>query len=89
MEDSPCAKAWNRGSWLRTKVFYATCNVSGRMCSMIINGGSCENVVSQELIQKLNLRTEFLSQKKKKKELKSTFTLTSFLGLKGNDLKVA
>ena len=58
------------------------------MCSMIINGGSCENVVSQELIQKLNLRTEFLS-KKKKKELKSTFTLTSFLGLKGNDLKVA
>ena len=89
MEDSPCAKAWNRGSWLRTKVFYATCNVSGRMCSMIINGGSCENVVSQELIQKLNLRTEFLSKKKKKKELKSTFTLTSFLGLKGNDLKVA
>ena len=56
---------------------------------MIINGGSCENVVSQELIQKLNLRTEFLSKKKKKKELKSTFTLTSFLGLKGNDLKVA
>ena len=34
---------------------------------MIINGGSCENVVSQELIQKLNLRTEFLSKKKKKR----------------------
>lgn len=57
---------------------------------MIINGGSFENVVSQELIQKLNLRTEFLSRKKKeRKELKSTLTLTSFLGLKGNDLKVA
>ena len=40
------------------------------MCSVIINGGSCENVVSQELIQKLNLRTEFLGKKEKKKKKK-------------------
>ena len=32
--------------WLRTNIFYITCSIGGRVCSMIIDGGSCETVVS-------------------------------------------
>lgn len=44
--------------WLRTNIFYTTCSIGGRVCNMIIDGGSCENVVSQEVVDKLNLKTE-------------------------------
>ncbi|KAG5567817.1 hypothetical protein RHGRI_003110 [Rhododendron griersonianum] len=44
--------------WLRTNIFYTTCNVGGRVCKMIIDSGSCENVVSQEVVDKLQLKLE-------------------------------
>ena len=44
--------------WLRTNIFYTTCSIGGRVCSMIIDGGSCENVVSQEVVNKLKLTTQ-------------------------------
>ena len=44
--------------WLRTNIFYTTCSVDGRVCNMIIDGGSCENVVSQEVVDKLKLPTQ-------------------------------
>ena len=44
--------------WLRTNIFYTTCSIGGRVCSMIIDGGSCENVVSQEVVDKLRLATQ-------------------------------
>ncbi|KAK4581406.1 hypothetical protein RGQ29_024882 [Quercus rubra] len=43
---------------LRTNIFYTTCSIGGRVCSMIIDGGSCENVVSQEVVDKLRLATQ-------------------------------
>ena len=44
--------------WLRTNIFYTTCNIGGRVCNMIIDGGSCENMISQDVVDKLNLKTE-------------------------------
>ncbi|XP_065620600.1 uncharacterized protein LOC136063732 [Quercus suber] len=44
--------------WLRTNIFYTTCSIGGRVCSMIIDGASCENVVSQEVVDKLRLATQ-------------------------------
>lgn len=51
-------KPRNEHDWLRNNVFYTTCNVGGKVCNMIIDGGSCENVVSQEVIDKLKLIAE-------------------------------
>ena len=32
--------------WLMRNIFYTTCNIGGRVCSLVIDGGSCENVIS-------------------------------------------
>jgi hypothetical protein len=44
--------------WLRTNIFHTTCTVTGKVCKMIIDSGSCENVVSEEVVQKLQLKTD-------------------------------
>jgi hypothetical protein len=44
--------------WLRTNIFHTTCTVADKVCKMIIDSGSCENVVSDEAVQKLQLKTE-------------------------------
>lgn len=44
--------------WLRTNIFHTTCTVADKVCKMIIDNGSCENVVSKEAIQKLQLKTD-------------------------------
>ncbi|XP_068638446.1 uncharacterized protein [Aristolochia californica] len=38
--------------WLRTNVFHTTCTVADKVCKMIIDSGSCENVVSEEVVKK-------------------------------------
>ena len=44
--------------WLRTNIFYTIYNIERRFCNLIINGGSCENVVSQKVVNKLKLTTQ-------------------------------
>jgi hypothetical protein len=44
--------------WLRTNVFQSTCTISGKVCRFIVDSGSCENVVSEEVVRKLHLATE-------------------------------
>jgi hypothetical protein len=44
--------------WMRTNTFHTTCIVADKVCKMIIDCGSCENVVSEETIQKLQLKTD-------------------------------
>ncbi|KAE8707521.1 Detected protein of unknown function [Hibiscus syriacus] len=34
--------------WLRINIFYTTCTVADKVCKMIIDNGSCKNVVSEE-----------------------------------------
>ncbi|XP_071704568.1 uncharacterized protein [Rutidosis leptorrhynchoides] len=52
----------NDSLWLRNNIFRTKVTAKGKICMMIIDGGSCENVVSQEMVDKLDLPTEPLSE---------------------------
>lgn len=39
----------------RENLFHTRCQVQGKVCSVIIDGGSCSNVASTELVEKLGL----------------------------------
>ena len=41
----------------RENTFHTRCTTQGKICSLIINGGSCANVVSLSMIEKLGLQT--------------------------------
>jgi predicted RNA-binding Zn-ribbon protein involved in translation (DUF1610 family) len=43
--------------WVRSSLFHTTCSIGGRVCSLVIDGGSCENVVAEEVVEKLGLKT--------------------------------
>ncbi|XP_026451046.1 uncharacterized protein LOC113351241 [Papaver somniferum] len=45
-------------SWLRKNIFQTTCNIEDKVCRLIVDSGSCENVVSDEAVRKLKLPTE-------------------------------
>ena len=45
-------------SWLRTNIFRTRCPSGGKVCQIIIDGGSCENMVSREMVEKLGLQCE-------------------------------
>jgi hypothetical protein len=40
---------------LRENIFHTRCHIQNKVCSMIIDGGSCANVSSDTLVKKLNL----------------------------------
>ncbi len=39
----------------REQLFYARCKVGGKVCSLIVDSGSCTNVASKEMVDKLKL----------------------------------
>ena len=41
----------------RENIFHIRCHINNKVCSMIIDGGSCTNVASTTLVEKLNLLT--------------------------------
>jgi len=41
----------------RENIFHTRCHINNKVCSMIIDGGSCTNVGSTTLVEKLNLPT--------------------------------
>lgn len=41
----------------RENIFYTRCKVQDKVCGLIIDGGSCVNVVSKYMVDKLNLQT--------------------------------
>nr|GEX07545.1 putative reverse transcriptase domain, zinc finger, CCHC-type, aspartic peptidase domain protein [Tanacetum cinerariifolium] len=41
--------------WLRTNIFRTHCTAKGKICTVIIDGGSCENMVSTTMVEKLGL----------------------------------
>lgn len=47
----------NTADWLRNNIFQSTCTIGGKVCKFVIDSGSCENVVSEEVVTKLNLAT--------------------------------
>ena len=38
----------------RENIFQAGCLISGKLCSLIIDGGSCTNMASARLVSKMN-----------------------------------
>ena len=42
----------------RENLFYTRCMVQGKVCSLIIDGGSCVNVASETMVKKLGLKTQ-------------------------------
>ena len=48
----------DENEWLRGNIFHSTCSILGKVCKLVIDGGSCENVVRQEAVDKLGLKTE-------------------------------
>ena len=40
----------------RENIFHSRCTVEAKVCSLIIDGGSCANVVSLSMIEKLGLQ---------------------------------
>ncbi|KAG5533437.1 hypothetical protein RHGRI_027564 [Rhododendron griersonianum] len=45
-------------SWLRNNIFQSTCTIGGKVCKLVIDSGSCENVIAEEVVKKLELSTE-------------------------------
>lgn len=43
---------------LRTNIFHTICTVTFKVYKMIINSGSCKNMVSEEVVQKLQLKID-------------------------------
>ncbi len=43
-------------SWLGINIFWTRCTSKGNVCQVIVLGGSCENIISKEMVQKLNLQ---------------------------------
>ena len=63
--------------WLRNNIFHTRCTSHGKVCNVIIDGGSCENVVAATMVEKLKLKTEDHPEPYKLQWLR-----------KGNDVKV-
>ena len=40
------------------QIFYTWCTIGGKVCELIIDGGSCTNVASMTLIDKLQVPTK-------------------------------
>ena len=44
--------------WLRKNIFHTRCTTAGNVCDVIIDSGSCENVVSNYMVEKLKMPTQ-------------------------------
>jgi len=42
----------------RENIFHTRCSVNGNVCLLIIDRGSCTNVVSSRLVSKMNMETK-------------------------------
>lgn len=44
--------------WLCTNIFRSTCTICGRVCTFIIDSGSCRNVIAESATHKLGITCE-------------------------------
>lgn len=49
------SKTIDDNSWLRNNIFRTKCTTKGKICSVIIDGGSCDNMVATTVVEKLDL----------------------------------
>lgn len=50
--------AYAKDEWHRNNISCTRCTSHGKFCDVIIDGGSCENVVAATIVEKLKLKTE-------------------------------
>jgi hypothetical protein len=48
----------NENNWLHTNIFRTRCTSGVKVCQVIVDSGSCENIVSKEMVDKLKLHCE-------------------------------
>ncbi|GKF32302.1 hypothetical protein Tco_0102100 [Tanacetum coccineum] len=51
-------KTGDDSSWLRNNIFCTKCTTKGKVCTIIIDGGSCDNMVAISMVEKLSLDVE-------------------------------
>nr|GEU61740.1 putative reverse transcriptase domain-containing protein [Tanacetum cinerariifolium] len=44
--------------WLKHNIFQSTCTILGKVCTFVCDSGSCDNLIAEEAVQKLRLKTE-------------------------------
>nr|GEV78506.1 cell division cycle and apoptosis regulator protein 1-like isoform X1 [Tanacetum cinerariifolium] len=44
--------------WLKHNIFQSTCTIMGKVCTFVCDSGSCDNLIAEEAVQKLGLKTE-------------------------------
>lgn len=44
--------------WLCTNIFQSSCTINGKVCSFVVNSGSCHNVIAESAARKLGLKHE-------------------------------
>ncbi|GJY28283.1 putative nucleotidyltransferase, ribonuclease H [Tanacetum coccineum] len=44
--------------WLKHNIFQSTCTILGKVCIFVVDPGSCDNLIAEEAVQKLGLKTE-------------------------------
>ncbi|GJV46316.1 putative reverse transcriptase domain-containing protein [Tanacetum coccineum] len=44
--------------WLKHNIFQSICTILGKVCTFVVDPGSCDNLISEEAVQKLGLKTE-------------------------------
>ncbi|GJZ96146.1 putative nucleotidyltransferase, ribonuclease H [Tanacetum coccineum] len=44
--------------WLKHNIFQSTCTILGKVCTFVVDPGSCDNLIAEEAVQKLGLKTE-------------------------------
>ncbi|GJZ39482.1 putative nucleotidyltransferase, ribonuclease H, partial [Tanacetum coccineum] len=45
-------------NWLKHNIFQSTCTILGKVCTFVVDPGSCDNLIAEEVVQKLRLKTE-------------------------------
>ena len=58
----------------RENIFHTKCTINGKLCSLIIDRGSCNNVASSRLVSKLNLEEKEKSEAPKRNRKKKSDT---------------
>ncbi|GJR38584.1 hypothetical protein Tco_1214268 [Tanacetum coccineum] len=56
--------------WLKHNIFQSTCTILGKVCIFVVDPGSCDNLIAEEVVQKLGLKTEILPKPYKLQWLK-------------------
>lgn len=56
--------------WLHTSLFHSTCTIKNNICNLIIDNGSYKNIMSTEVVEKLQLKIDKHSKPYKLKWMK-------------------